>query len=385
MESPDLEAPRSRWIVAKRALWALAALLMLAPFPEVVERVYVPWVGRPLTGCLAALTGVFPWSLAEWVEGLALVVLVGFIGRAALQVRRGHRSPRQAIALACPPLVASILWVVVVFYASWGLNYARAPAYERLGWESVQLDELEDPDELRELVLTISELTRETYVEIHGSEDAGEPTAPPSYLELHEAIEQGYMNAAAQMALSGSYGREFPPPKPLISSWLFTRLGISGFYFPFTGEANFNHMPPAWNQPMTLAHEKAHQRGVASEDEANFFGFLACLHSEDPHVRYAALMFAERQLLYPLFFQDPEAAIAIYKSSLPGMQRDRQASRAFWLGHDSAWTEVGGALNHAYLRINRVEGGTRSYSMSGRLIVSLNRRFPIEDILSPSS
>lgn len=383
MGSPDKAAARPRWAMARRALWVLVPLLILALSPEGVEQVYVPWVGRPLTRSLAVLTGMFSWSLAEWIEGAAATALIVFIGRVTHRVWQGRTTPRQVLSRNGPWALAAVLWIVAVFYASWGLNYARAPAYIRLGWEPIQLDELEDPDELRELAAVISKLTRETYLEIHGSEDAGAPTDPPPYLELHRAIEQGYMNATSEMGLPDSYARPFPPPKPLISSWLFTRLGISGFYFPFTGEANFNHMPPAWAQPMTLAHEKAHQRGVASEDEANFFGFLACLHSPDPHVRYAALMFAERQLLYPLFYQDPDAAIALHESRLPGMQRDRDASRAFWLGHDSAWTEVGGALNHAYLRINRVEGGTRSYSMSGRLMVSLNRRFPIEQIVSP--
>jgi hypothetical protein len=136
---------------------------------------------------------------------------------------------------------------------------------------------------------------------------------------------------------------------------------------------------------MTLAHEKAHQRGVASEDEANFFGFLACLYSTDPYVRYSAFMFAHRQLLYPLFMEDPETAIQIYEGQIPGVTRDLWATHAFWTGHESGWTEVGGAINNAYLRANRVEGGTRSYAMSGRLILSFHRRFPLDLTVSPSS
>ena len=149
MTGPDRRASSRRWRIARRSLWVLAPLLMLAPFPELVERVYVPWIGRPLTRSLAVLTGIFPWSLAEWVEGFALVGLLVFLGRAAHRVRRGDDTPRQALVLASPPLIASGLWIVTVFYAAWGLNYARAPAYDRLGWESVQLDALEDPDELR--------------------------------------------------------------------------------------------------------------------------------------------------------------------------------------------------------------------------------------------
>ena len=52
-------------------------------------------------------------------------------------------------------------------------------------------------------------------------------------------------------------------------------IGIGGFYFPFTGEANINVWAPAWQQPHTRAHEMSHQRFVEVEVVTNVFTMSA--------------------------------------------------------------------------------------------------------------
>ena len=73
-----------------------------------------------------------------------------------------------------------------------------------------------------------------------------------------------------------------------------SRLGLSGFYMPFTGEPNFNDAQPDFDLPYVIAHEKAHQRGFAREDEANFIAFLVCVNSTDPYLRYSGYLNALR-------------------------------------------------------------------------------------------
>ncbi len=48
------------------------------------------------------------------------------------------------------------------------------------------------------------------------------------------------------------------------------------FYCPYTGESNVNVDSPACLLPSTAAHELAHQRSIASEQECNFLAILAC-------------------------------------------------------------------------------------------------------------
>jgi len=118
-----------------------------------------------------------------------------------------------------------------------------------------------------------------------------------------------------------------------------------------------------------IAHEKAHQRGVTSEDEANFFGFLACTSSDDTYVRYAGLLMAQRLLLPELGAIDAARAKGIIEKRFKGVQRDADAVRAFIMAHAGVVSNVGRAVNNAYLKANRVTAGVKSYQLSAQLIL----------------
>jgi hypothetical protein len=70
---------------------------------------------------------------------------------------------------------------------------------------------------------------------------------------------------------------------------------------------------------------------------------------------------------------NPDAAIPLLEARHPGVQRDVNAAHAFWTGYDGAAMDLGHAMNHAYLRLNQVEGGTLSYSRAAVLIVAWSR------------
>ncbi len=77
---------------------------------------------------------------------------------------------------------------------------------------------------------------------------------------------------------------EFDDPgvKPMAFSRLMSMMDFTGFYCAWTGESNVNVDSPACLLPSTVAHELAHQRGIASEQECNFLGVLASVTSGLP-------------------------------------------------------------------------------------------------------
>ena len=87
--------------------------------------------------------------------------------------------------------------------------------------------------------------------------------------DLVDALEKGWGEASRVFGEPGA-DRSFGPPKPLLASRSLDYLGVSGIYFPFTGEANFNGGTPPVSLPRVMGHEMSHQRGYAREDEANF-------------------------------------------------------------------------------------------------------------------
>jgi hypothetical protein len=54
---------------------------------------------------------------------------------------------------------------------------------------------------------------------------------------------------------------------------------------------------------------------------------------------------------------------------LPGVQRDVNTVRLFWSQYRGPTQSISLAVNHVYLKANRVAGGVASYRMSARLLV----------------
>jgi len=354
----------------------LVGLLTLGMFPDAVETWFTEGFGTAASRLVGGLCGTVPISLAEWVEGLLIAWLLLAPLPTLLAVSKKERSLTHAAQSGILQLLSLAGLALVLFYGLWGLNYGRAPAAERLGWEAVDLNDPDAPDELATLAEKLVARVNALYVEIHGNEDSGSISVPGEPLDLEEILDHGWEKVVADLGLHPTVAKRRGPAKPLLSSPVWSYLGIAGFYFPFTGEANYNRDQPQWQRSHTIAHEKAHQRGIASEDEANFFGFLVCIGSDDPYVQYGGWLFAQRKILYALIQSDPERAQTLVSGRLPGVQRDIDEMRAFWQGYSGVASDVGSAVNDAYLRANRVEGGIGSYSLSARLIVAWTREDP---------
>ena len=344
--------------------------LVLARLPGVTETIYGNAVGAGVARALSLITGVVPLALSEFFV-LALIARQLIGGSIALRdVRRGRRQWTNAIQAGALRVGQDLGILVALFYLLWGFNYARAPLQNRLGW-SYPYDVT--AVEVADLAAQMVSAANDAYLQIHSATDAGEPTRLTLDANtLERVLDQGWEAARLELGmppLAGRYGRA---KTPLLTFW-YERTGIAGFYFPFTAEANLRAGIPAVDNPKMLAHEKAHQRGVARESEANFWGFLSAAHSKEPEARYSAFVFAQRQLLAILVRMDRDRAGELAGERLPGVQRDIDDSRRYWRSFRGRGTEIGRTVNDAYLRSNRVEGGVHNYSMSTALMIAYAR------------
>ena len=82
----------------------------------------------------------------------------------------------------------------------------------------------------------------------------------------------------------------YPRPKALLTSDFMCQQHMKGYYFPFSMEANYNDVMQILNMPETMCHELAHLRGYIFEDEANFIAYLACIQSDDPFIQYSGYL-----------------------------------------------------------------------------------------------
>lgn len=87
-------------------------------------------------------------------------------------------------------------------------------------------------------------------------------------------------------SLSGYY----PQPKKILFSSFMSQQYLSGIFFPFTLEANYNTDMYITNMPFTICHELAHLKGYIYEDEANFIAFMACINSSNLFFQYSGYL-----------------------------------------------------------------------------------------------
>lgn len=173
--------------------------------------------------------------------------------------------------------------------------------------------------------------------------------------------------------LSGYY----PNPKKIYFSDFMSQQYLSGIYFPFTLEANYNTSMYIANLPFTICHELAHLKGYIYEDEANFIAFMACIESDDLFLQYSGylhvLNYVSRDFKNSADEKAWEARTLI---------TDEAASDLVFLT-DDAWDRINQAslfdtdtvetisnsLMNSSLQLNGVKDGMQSYSRVVRLLI----------------
>ncbi len=344
----------------------VALLLIRAGFraPGIVETGYTGGVYPRVLAAFSWVTGLVPFAVAEMLVagalGLLAFRLVRRVSRRPGPVRpaSGSSRMRQIGALAFLAL-AGAGTLYAVFVAIWGLNYARPRLEPRLG---LPTGNIEGAELARFAAQSAAETTR-----LHrraGLPDESVSESPLGFRELSRLIDIAY----DEIALPGDPRTTAAVPvKPVVLSKLMSLAGLSGIFIPFTGEPLVNTGPPDVAITFTAAHEKAHQRAITHEGEANFAAYLALSRPRShPWLRYAASFYATRNLIVAAAPEDRERALAQLGA---GPRRDLEAQNAFWAQHRGLVRGAARRVNDTYLRTMRVAGGARSYGTVVRLLV----------------
>lgn len=158
--------------------------------------------------------------------------------------------------------------------------------------------------------------------------------------------------------------------KKFVPSKLLSYMGFTGFIFAFTGETNLNTDSPSSHLPFVIAHEIAHQRTVAAEDEANFVAILACILSQDDAYCYSASITAYTYLSNALYKADPEALSKISATLSDGVKNDISNNRTYWAKYDSPISNASQSIYSGFLQSNGQALGMRSYGACVDLLVA---------------
>ena len=165
---------------------------------------------------------------------------------------------------------------------------------------------------------------------------------------------------------------EFDDPgvKAMRFSRLMSIIDFTGFYCPWTGESNVNVDSPACLLPSTVAHELAHQRGFASEQECNFLAVLASTTSGNAAYEYAGWLMGYIHLGNALYRVDPDTYWEIREALPASVKADLAYNNAYWKQfRDTVVQTVSKKVYDTSLKAYGDERGIQSYGMVVDLLV----------------
>lgn len=338
------KGPRAVWPAAAAAA---AVALWLAPIPPAAIE---SWYSR----------GVYPlWqrtatTIANFVPfALFDVMLAVFAVAVAVMIVRARR------ARAWRAAGLRLLWLAAIvaiwFQLAWGLNYRRVPIAEALALD------VEGPaaqaGALDRFARAVAAQTAATAADL----DRDTPMTPQRMLA---ELSAGFDRAQQRLGLTrlARAGR----PKYSLFDFYFRWAAIDGVTNPLIPETMIvSGLTPA-EAYATVAHEWAHLAGYASEDEANFVGWLACLEAGGG-ARYNGWLFA---LMKAAGAAPPAQARVWIAQAGPTAARDLEAIRARLLSSSPTVRRAASAAYDGFLRANRVEGGIASYDAVLQLMLA---------------
>ena len=282
---------KKRWLIYISIMIFVVLLNVLAWNSRTFCDWYISHIFPLWVNTYGRLTGLLPFSVGEIMIVLGILLLAGAVVLGVLWIVALLilRPVWKRIASFCKRYYAGFAWIFLGVCVIMTLNcfilYHASTFSEKYfsnleGYEPGKEYTLDDLIRLRNFVVkecnALSlEMTRaEDGTIVYQGDMAG--TAK----EAMRSLGEDYGN------LSGFY----PSPKPLMSSDLMSQQHMTGYYFPFSMEANYNDVMYIMNMPATFCHELAHLRGYIYEDEANFIAYLACVGSDDLMFQYAGYL-----------------------------------------------------------------------------------------------
>jgi len=316
-------------------------------------------VSQFLRGCMAHITSVLPFSLAEFIILASPVILAVLIAVCLKKASRGTRFMwRCMIGLLS---VCAGLYAMFVFH--FGVGYRTTSIDDKLGLDRQKVT----AEELYETMAIVADHLNELADEIILIEGNGS-VRPYSHDATVDLCVESYSSLADRY---GFIPKLDVPVKQIVLSDYMTYTHISGVYTYFTGEANLNTNYPDYVNVYTTAHEMAHQRGIARENEANFIAYLVCITSDDPYMQYAGYLNMYDYLAGPLYSANRDYYVDILSGLSARVRYDRKCYTEFFDKYrDNAAADVSDAVNNTYLVLQGMEEGAKSYGMVVDLAVA---------------
>lgn len=314
---------------------------------------------RPTHRFLSRLNDLLPFSMAEALIALAVVGgAVYIITQLILMIRRKEWGKRVYIIFIT--LLSAGALIYGGFCLLWGVYYYGDDFMAKSGLPREKIS----TEQLAEVTAWYADIAN-AYADKVPRDEAGVCSLDRASVlerspEVYRELERRYP------CLEGPAVHA----KGVLCSKVMSLTDFTGFFFPFTAEANVNTDFPSCLFPSTVAHELAHQRGVAKEQEANFVAVLACLDYGEPDYVYSAALLAYTHLGNALYRADYAAWEQVYAGLDESVKRDFAANRIYWQQYQTPVQKASNTVYEGFLQSYDQDLGLKSYGACVDLLVN---------------
>ena len=288
--------------------------------------------------------------------GAAAYLIWSIIAVIRAKGRRGGRAYSAVLGAVC-----AVLTVYGGFFALWGVEYYADSFQERAGVYAQPVA----TEDLTAVTAYFAQMLQETADTVSRTE-AGLFAVPKEQILSESTQVYGEVEELFPFLAFQDRG-----VKAVHFSRVMSAMNFTGIYCPFTGESNVNVDSPACLLPSTVAHELAHQRGVAAEEECNFLSILACTTSGLADYTYSGWLFGYIHLGNALYRADPEAWQAIRDSLPETVRADLADNNAYWdQFEDKATATITQGVYDGFLKSYGDTDGVQSYGTVVDLLVT---------------
>ena len=322
-------------------------------FPSYIEKFYSSFFYKIIATILSAVTRFLPFSIAELLVVSFVVLALCYVLKTIFNFYKLKNKRLMVLKNFVLNSLAAVGLIYFSFQILWGFNYQRL-TLDKIFQLNVRKSSSKELVELCVSLINKSNTLRKNIEE----NQQGVMKLPYNKKYVLKTAQLGYDNASVKYdVLKGNYGA----PKSILLSTPMCYTGITGFYFPFTNEANVNMAEPIPFLPFTTAHEMAHQRGFAKEDEANYIAYIACINHPDINFRYSGTFAALSYSFNALAKVDMEKYRELISMCSTGVISDIKYNQQFWEDYSGTIEKVGDKVNDTYLKSQNQQSGTNSY------------------------
>ncbi len=356
---------QKKLIIAAFLLLTCIAIHLYSMSDSRVENGYSSHFSPGFSSGLRYCLGWAPISIGDFLYGLLTVWLlwksVRFFSRV---IKKGKVPSRKSyIKAACFKIFFFCSSIYIIFNIFWGINYDRKGIAWQLGLEMEKYNK-GDLESINHILVEKLNGSKRSLVAAN--------MKYPSDASLYKMVATAYTNVA----------KEYPflhyQPVSIKSSmwgWLGNYTGFTGYYNPFTGEAQLNTTVPKFLHPFIACHEVAHQLGYAKEMEANFVGYLAARSSPDTLFQYSVYLDIFTYANRNLYFIDSAAARSYRKSLDTAVKADIREWFEFNVKHQSPIEPVVRWIYGKYLESNSQPQGILSYDEVTAFVISYYKKY----------